>query len=90
MKYFKCYHLKFTVNGRKQASIHTHFRNAVMLVWGSLRLTPKMYLYSYQCFLFQYSYSFFTDVPGSCSLLIVVVSIYNLVAVCKKPMLKDI
>ena len=37
---FKCAHLKFTVYGRKQASIHTHFRNAVMLVWGSLRLAP--------------------------------------------------
>ena len=24
----------------KQASMHTHVRNAVMLVWGSLRLTP--------------------------------------------------
>ena len=24
----------------KQASIHTHVRNAVMLVWGSLRLAP--------------------------------------------------
>ena len=29
------------VYGRKQASIHTHVRNAVTLVWGSLRLTPK-------------------------------------------------
>ena len=24
----------------KQASIHTHVHNAVMLVWGSLRLVP--------------------------------------------------
>ena len=24
----------------KQASIHTHFRNAVTLVWGLLRLAP--------------------------------------------------
>ena len=33
-------HLKFTVYGRKQANIHTHVRNAVPLVWGSLRLAP--------------------------------------------------
>ena len=37
-------HLKSTVYGRKQASkqanIHTHVRNAVPLVWGSLRLAP--------------------------------------------------
>ena len=33
-------HLKFTVYGRKQASIHTHVRNTVTLVWGSLRLAP--------------------------------------------------
>ena len=33
-------HLKFTVYGRKQARIHTHFRNAVPLVWGLLRLAP--------------------------------------------------
>ena len=37
---FICAHLKFTVYGRKQASIHTHVRNAVTLVWGSLRLAP--------------------------------------------------
>ena len=31
---FECAHLKFTVSGQsKQASIHTHVRNAVMLVW---------------------------------------------------------
>ena len=24
------------------ASIHTHFRNAVLLVWGSLRLAPMI------------------------------------------------
>ena len=33
------------VYGRKQASkqanIHTHVRNAVLLVWGSLRLAPN-------------------------------------------------
>ena len=33
-------HLKFTVYGRKHRYIHTHFRNAVPLVWGSLRLAP--------------------------------------------------
>ena len=36
-------YLKLTVYGCKQANkhvrIHTHFRNAVRLVWGSLRLT---------------------------------------------------
>ena len=38
---FERAHLKFTVSGRsKQANIHTHFRNAVTLVWGSLRLAP--------------------------------------------------
>ena len=42
---FECAHLKFTVSGRsKQASkhsqIHTCVRNAVTLVWGSLRLAP--------------------------------------------------
>ena len=26
----------------KQASLHTHVCNAVMLVWGSLRLTPSI------------------------------------------------
>ena len=39
-------YFKFTVHGRKQASkqasLHTHVRNAVMLVWGSLRLAPMM------------------------------------------------
>jgi len=29
-------HLKFTIYGCKQASIHMHVRNTVMLVWGSL------------------------------------------------------
>ena len=42
---FECAHLKFTVYGRKQASTYvymlTHFRNAVPLVWGSLRLAPN-------------------------------------------------
>ena len=37
-------HLKFTVHGRKHGRsyiyIHTHLRNAVPLVWGSLRLAP--------------------------------------------------
>ena len=36
-------HLKFTIYGRKQAwpvVLHTHLRNAVPLVWGSLRLAP--------------------------------------------------
>ena len=41
---FKRAHLKLTVCGRKQvskqANIHTHVRNAVPLVWGSLRLAP--------------------------------------------------
>ena len=32
---FKHAHLKFTVYGHKQASIHTHMRNAVTLMWGS-------------------------------------------------------
>ena len=37
---FQCAHLKFTVSGQSIASrIHTHMRNAVTLVWGSLRLT---------------------------------------------------
>ena len=45
-KIFKCAHLKFTVymaankQASKQASIHTHVRNAVTLVWGSIRLAP--------------------------------------------------
>ena len=34
-------HLKFTVYGHKQTcTLQTHFRNAVPLVWGSLRLVP--------------------------------------------------
>ena len=37
---FTCAHLKFTVYGHKQRDIHTISTNAVMLVWGSLRLTP--------------------------------------------------
>ena len=44
---FKCAYLKFPVSGRskqasKQASkhTHTHMRNEVTLVWGSLRLAP--------------------------------------------------
>ena len=44
---FEFTHLKFTISGRsKQTSIdipvHTRMRNAVMLVWGSLRLAPIM------------------------------------------------
>ena len=39
-KYFNA-HLKFTVYGRKHTStLQTRFRNAVPLVWGSLRLAP--------------------------------------------------
>ena len=38
-KYFNAY-LKFTVYGRKQERMLPHFRNAVPLVWGSLRLAP--------------------------------------------------
>ena len=42
---FECTHLKFTVSGRSkqasnQANIHTHMRNAITLVWGSLRFAP--------------------------------------------------
>ena len=37
---FKCTRLKFSVYGCKQTDIHTHVRNAVTLVWGSLRLAP--------------------------------------------------
>ena len=38
---FECAHLKFTESGRSvQAQIHTCVRNAVTLVWGSLRLAP--------------------------------------------------
>ena len=38
---FEYAHLKFTVSGRsKPTSIHTRVRNAVTLVWGSLRLSP--------------------------------------------------
>ena len=40
-------HLKFTVyshnQASKQANMHTHMRNAVPLVWGSLRLAPIRY-----------------------------------------------
>ena len=42
---FEFAHLKFPVSGRSkqtivQAYIHTHIHNAVMLVWGLLRLAP--------------------------------------------------
>ena len=38
---FEYAHLKFTVSSRsKPTSIHTRVRNAVTLVWGSLRLAP--------------------------------------------------
>ena len=30
----------WSVHASKQASIHTHARNEVTLVWGSLRLAP--------------------------------------------------
>ena len=36
---FKIYG-EWSVQASKQASIHTHVRNAVTLVWGSLRLAP--------------------------------------------------
>ena len=39
----KSAHLKFTVYGRKQTDLHTTSTNAVMLVWGSLRLSPINY-----------------------------------------------
>ena len=35
------------VYGHKQTSIHTHFRNAVPLVWGSLRLVSISYIILY-------------------------------------------
>ena len=43
----ECADLKFPVSGRSIARrpagrIHTHLRNAVTLVWGSLRLAPKI------------------------------------------------
>ena len=38
---FECAHLKFTVSGgSKPTNKHTRVRNAVTLVWGSLRLAP--------------------------------------------------
>ena len=38
---FECAHLKFTVSGRSiDRYIDTRVRNAVTLVWGSLRLAP--------------------------------------------------
>ena len=30
----------------KQANIHSHMRNAVTLVWGSLRLAPKIHCFT--------------------------------------------
>ena len=40
---FEYTHLKFTVSGRsKPTNIHTCVRNAVTLVWGSLRLAPNI------------------------------------------------
>ena len=36
----KCAHLKFTIYSRKQTYIHITSANAVMLLLGSLRLTP--------------------------------------------------
>ena len=38
----KCIHLKLVKYGRKQASIHMHVRNAVPVVWSSLRLTSTI------------------------------------------------
>ena len=41
---FKRAYLKFSVSGRsKQANIHTHVRNEVTLVWGTLRLAAINY-----------------------------------------------
>ena len=54
-KIFECAHFKFTVSCRSMHScIHTRMRNAVTLVWGSLRLAPMktavhMYTYMYHC-----------------------------------------
>ena len=39
MRSFKIFG-KWSVQAHKQANIHTHVRNEVTLVWGSLRLTP--------------------------------------------------
>ena len=39
---FKYAHLKFTVYGHKHTYIHTTSANAATLVWGSLRLAPKI------------------------------------------------
>ena len=36
----ECADLKFPVSGRSKHR-YTHVRNAVMLVWGSLRLAPN-------------------------------------------------
>ena len=50
---FKCAHLKNKryVAASKQANIHTHVRNAVPLVWGSLRLAPINKYASCKCIL---------------------------------------
>ena len=37
---FECAHVKFTVSGRSIAVLPTRVHNAVMLLWGSLRLAP--------------------------------------------------
>ena len=43
---FECAHLKFTVSGwSKQTNKHRYTRNAVTLVWGSLRLAPIIQVY---------------------------------------------
>ena len=34
----------------KEARTYTHFRNAVLLVWGSLRLTPIISKLDKACF----------------------------------------
>ena len=44
----------------KQTSIHTHVRNAVTLVWGSLRLVPMIFIDILLCIkwkVFRYVYT---------------------------------
>ena len=55
---FKCAHLKFMIYGRKQAytHTHTHMRNAVPPLWGSLRLTPIISYLGF-IYIFQYCWS---------------------------------
>ena len=43
---FEYAHLKFTVYGRKQTSMYVRIHTqAVLLVWGSLRLVPNSHMY---------------------------------------------